>query len=366
MTSSIYPQPVSINFVGSVVSLTITTGGSGYTTTPGITIDSPSGNTAAAISSIDRGRVSSITIDTILNQGTGYVSPPNVTIAAPVSGTQATGTANLSNGQVISITITNAGSGYLSAPIVAIDAPSVNAVPAEGTVTTSDGVIATISVIGGTNSGYTDGESIILSSNLSGTGATATAIISGGVIQSVTITDGGSGFVGTEIVTITGVSSGTATATFTVTTVNDDVITSVTITVPGSGYTSVPTVLATGGGNGAIIVATISSISSGDILSSDIAITNELVSPGGGGILRLYFAFVFDVTPGDITVTNNGIDKGTLNADNDSQIISNAYYRFDLDVESGDNINLELKGTAGATNIASTNFLRAHLVQFGA
>lgn len=103
-----------------------------------------------------------------------------------------------------------------------------------------------------------------------------------------------------------------------------------------------------------------------NILFSDIAITPAMVKPGGGGILRLYFTFIFDATPGAITVTNNGADKGALNADNDSQIVSNAYYRFDLDVEAGDNINLQLKGTATAVTVDTINFVRAHLVQFGA
>lgn len=366
MTSSIYPLPANVNFVGSVATLTIDVGGSGYTPTPGITIDSPIGILATATSSINSiGGVSSVTI---VIQGAGYVSPPNVDIAIPTSGIQATGTANLSNGQVISITITNAGSGYTSAPTVTIANPNVDAVTATGTAATSDGVINVISAIGGANTGYVTGESITLSGGTPTTTATATAIISGGSVQSITFTNRGAGYAALDLITINGATS--SNATFTVTSIDDDVITSVALSAPnfgGSGYISAPGVTATGGGGtGAVITATISSVPSGDILSNDIAITNELVSPGGGGILRLYFAFVFDSSPGDITVTNNGVDKGALNADNDSQLVSNGYYRFDIDVESGDNINLILKGTASATNITSTNFIRAHLVQFGA
>ena len=105
-----------------------------------------------------------------------------------------------------------------------------------------------------------------------------------------------------------------------------------------------------------------------DLLISDIGITNDMVKPGGGGILRLYFAFVFDTSPGKIEVINNNSDKGTLNADNSEQIVDNGYYRFDIDVESGDNINLQLKASvpASATQVTGINFIRAHLVQFGA
>lgn len=363
MTSSIYPQPVSIAFVGSVATLTIDTGGSGFTS-PSVAIDAPTPvTTATATTTIDgAGTVSSITVT---DQGIPYTSVPGVTIDAPPSGTTATGTAILSNGKVISITITNAGSGYTSAPNVSIDAPIV--VQALASATTSSGVINVISAISA-NSGYTDGESITLSGGSPTTTATATAIISGGEVQSITFTNRGVGYSPADLITITGDSSLATSATFTVTTVTNGVITSLTIDTPGSGYTVVPNVVITDGGpgTGATATATISSIPSGDILSNDIAITSELVSPGRGGILRLYFAFVFDVTPGDITVTNDGLDKGALNADNDLQIISNGYYRFDIDVESGDNINLKLKGTGSATNIASTNFIRAHLVQFGA
>ena len=280
MTSSIYPQPVSIDFVGSIFLLSVTDGGTGYSGAITVTIDPPSGTTAIASSTINAGTVSSISIT---NEGAGYTSAPSVTIAAPVSGTQATATANLSNGKVVSITITDSGSGYISAPSVTIAAPS-------------------------------------------GTTATATATESGSAINSITLTDG------------------------------------------GSGYTSAPSVSVTGAGGGsdaviAVIIASLSSAS--DILSNDIEITNDMVSPGGGGILRLYFAFTFTSSPGTIGVFNNSVFKGNLNADNDSQVVTDGYYRFDIDVEAGDSINLQLLSGTGGDSV-SVAFTRAHLVQFGA
>lgn len=98
-----------------------------------------------------------------------------------------------------------------------------------------------------------------------------------------------------------------------------------------------------------------------DIFLSDISITNNQVKPGGGGILRLMFSFVFASSPAILSVFNNSSLKGTLNADNAGAIISNGYYRFDIDVEAGDNINLQ-----ASENITGINFVRAHLVQFGA
>ena len=258
---------------------------------------------------------------TITNAGTGYPDVPVVTIAAP-SGTTATADATISNGKVVSFTITEAGAGYTSAPVVTIAAPS------------------------------------------SGVTATATAVISNGSVVSFSITEAGSGYTSAPTVTIADPSGTIATATATA---SGGIIQTVTIVIAGSGYTLAPVVTIADGNADATITATIASLASDtDILNSDIVITSELVSPGGGGILRLYFTFVFDTTPGDITVTNNGNAKGALNADNDSQLVSNGYYRFDIDVESGDNINLELTSTASATAIASVNFIRAHLVQFGA
>lgn len=98
-----------------------------------------------------------------------------------------------------------------------------------------------------------------------------------------------------------------------------------------------------------------------DILQSDLEITADMVKPGGAGILRLLFSFVFAVSPATVTVLDDGSVKGELNADNSSQVVSSGYYRFDIDVEPGDLINLEAD-----SNITAVNFIRAHLVQFGA
>lgn len=98
-----------------------------------------------------------------------------------------------------------------------------------------------------------------------------------------------------------------------------------------------------------------------DIFSSDIIISTDQVKPGGGGILRLSFSFVFGTSPATVSVRNGGTLKGNLNADNSAEVISNGYYRFDIDVEAGDTINLR-----ATESITAINFARAHLVQFGA
>ena len=105
-----------------------------------------------------------------------------------------------------------------------------------------------------------------------------------------------------------------------------------------------------------------------DLLTQDFEISDAMVSPGGGGILRLWFAFVFNTSPGKIVVINNNVDKGFVNADNDGQIFDNGIYRFDIDVESGDKINLQLRASspASATQVTGIHYIRGHQIQFGA
>ena len=67
-------------------------------------------------STISGGAVSAVTVT---DGGSGYTSAPTVTFSAPTTGTTATGTTTISNsGIVTGVTITNPGSGYTVAPTV--------------------------------------------------------------------------------------------------------------------------------------------------------------------------------------------------------------------------------------------------------
>ncbi len=74
---------------GSLVSpLTITAGGTGYTTAPAVTISAPnSGATAIATATVASGAVTGVTIGT---NGNGYVANPTVTFGTPGTGATAT------------------------------------------------------------------------------------------------------------------------------------------------------------------------------------------------------------------------------------------------------------------------------------
>ena len=83
------------------------------------TVASTPASQATATATIATGSVTSISITA---GGTGYFINPLVTISGG-GGVGATATADVENGVVTSITITNSGSGYLSAPTVTIAAP---------------------------------------------------------------------------------------------------------------------------------------------------------------------------------------------------------------------------------------------------
>ena len=80
----------------SVNTISVGSGGTGYTATPSITIDAPSGpngETATAFATLEGDSVASITI---ISSGSQYETTPSITISAPEVGSNtATGTANM-------------------------------------------------------------------------------------------------------------------------------------------------------------------------------------------------------------------------------------------------------------------------------
>ena len=95
---------------GSVTSINVTNGGSGYTTQPIVSIvggGAASGTQAFATAQITEGSVTGITI---VNGGSGYTSVPSITITGG-GGTGATAVA-VCRGPVSDININYAGSQY--------------------------------------------------------------------------------------------------------------------------------------------------------------------------------------------------------------------------------------------------------------
>lgn len=82
--------------LGHVSSISITDGGSGYSSVPAVTIANPTkGITATGTATISSGAVTGITVT---QKGTGYATPPAITIAGPGGGgSTATASAVLAN-----------------------------------------------------------------------------------------------------------------------------------------------------------------------------------------------------------------------------------------------------------------------------
>ena len=245
---------------GVVTAFTITNGGSGYTAPPPVSIAAPASGTTAtatavltggtltgftiinggtgytAVPAVTVGGPGSITAITLTNPGAGYTTAPSVTIGIPILGVRATATATVSNGLVTGLTITNPGSGYGTATTVVISQPTLGTATAVATRSPGNLATATAVLTGGVVTGFniTSGGLLytavpdisIAAPPVPGTTASATAVLTNGVVTGITIDDGGSGYAAVPVVTIAGPS----------------IVTSITLTNPGSGYTIPPTV----------------------------------------------------------------------------------------------------------------------------
>jgi hypothetical protein len=161
----------------SVASVTVDTGGSGYTSAPAVGFTGGNGSGAAATATLGFAVQSA----TLTNGGADYTTEPTVVFTGG-GGTGAAGIAPIIEGEVSGVNITNGGSGYTSAP--------------------------TISFTGG-----------------GGTGAAATAVLEpAGAVKSVAMTNGGEDYTSAPTVSFTGGAGTGATGTAVLST-NDDPVT---------------------------------------------------------------------------------------------------------------------------------------------
>jgi len=105
-----------------------------------------------------------------------------------------------------------------------------------------------------------------------------------------------------------------------------------------------------------------------DILPSDISVTKENLE-GTAGLYRVWFTlnttadadfnFIIRRTNPNDTITTTRSQK--VNSDNEFILKSGGYYRFDIDVILGDEINFH-----SSVGIDSVSELRVHQIQIGA
>lgn len=199
-------------------------------------------------------------------------------------------------GSVTSPTITAGGSGYTGAPTATFTGGTCSVEPT-GSTNLSVGVINSPTVTAG-GTGYTSAPTVVFSGG-GGTGAAATAVVSGGVVTAITITSRGSGYTSAPGVAFTG-GAGTGAAA-TVGFVPAGSVLSLTLTTAGSGCATAPTVaLSGGGGTGATAtVALQSSILA--CVDNPAATSTDCTFPigGSGGIGSAY-------TLTDVTASRSG------------------------------------------------------------
>ena len=142
---------------GTIYTVSITAGGTGYSVNDVLTVAGGTGNSATLTVTTESGGV--ITGVSISNAGTGYTDNDNLTVTGGTGNDDATFQVTAIAAAVASYTVTNGGGTYVSAP--------------------------TVTVTGG-----------------GGSNATATAVITNGVVTAVNVVAGGSGYTSAPTVTI--------------------------------------------------------------------------------------------------------------------------------------------------------------------
>ena len=223
---------------------------------------------------------------TITSGGSGYTSAPTITFTGG-DGSGATATAVAAD-QVASITMTNCGSGY--AETFALRGTPIHAITFTGGGTPTTAAAATawalphtlggvIIASGNRGSGYSSAPAVSFTPTLGGSGAAGTAVLTGATVTSVTITNAGCGYSAPPTVTFTGggpTTAATGTARYGVGIVQNRI----TITSPGSGYTSAPTVVFPTPAGGSSIGVAVTAV--GTAVMTD-AVRKIEVTDGGSG-----------------------------------------------------------------------------------
>ena len=151
----------------------------------------------------------------IVNGGSGFTSTPAVTISAPnqTGGIQAEAEAIITANAVSSIILTEGGSGYTSPPTITITGGGgANANAVCSLVTFATGTVSVIVTNGGT--GYTNvANTVVTIAGGGGANAAGQAILSGGQLINVIMTDAGSGYTNASNITVTITGGGGSNAT---------------------------------------------------------------------------------------------------------------------------------------------------------
>ncbi|WP_229167347.1 filamentous hemagglutinin family protein [Bradyrhizobium altum] len=213
--------------------VTIANPGTGYTSIPDVTISGGGGSGAQATALLG------VVSFAVVSGGSGYSNGDPVTVSGtdnngnPVT---ATGTAIVNaNGAVTGVKLTSSGSGFPGF----VDSISVDSATGDGgaQLTASLGVVGV--TVTNPGSGYTSMPTFSFANGGGGVATTAQAVVN---VTGINLTNPGDGYLSTPTIKISG-SGTTATAI-----VSGGAVTGVTLTNAGTGYSNLPTVTFAGGG----------------------------------------------------------------------------------------------------------------------
>jgi hypothetical protein len=238
-------------------SIAVTSGGSGYTSNPGVTITGGGGSGAAATATV--GAV--LTGINVTSGGAGYTAAPAVTITDSAgsagSGASAVAIVTFALGSVTA-PAAGTGTGYLAGDVIHFTGGSGSGATATVATVSATGGILTVTV-GSGGSGYTTAPTISSITSTAGTGAVLTPVLATtGVVSAIRVTNGGSYYTAptVAIAAATGAGATTATATALVAGTHGTIY-AVTVTSGGSAYRLTPSVtIAAPGGTGTTATAT--------------------------------------------------------------------------------------------------------------
>lgn len=186
-----------------------------------------------------------------LGDGSGITVGLLQTLTLVGNGVTASANTSMVNGGIRTIIVSNRGGGYSYSPRVAISSAPSGGLSGIGSATMIGGIVVCNSNINPSlksvqsveivnpGYGYTIAPKIAFFGD--GSGAAATSTIGDGIIGPITVTNGGSGYVGVATVTFVGVSSISAIATAVVSSAGT--ISQIRITNAGLGYTLAPTIV---------------------------------------------------------------------------------------------------------------------------
>lgn len=199
------------------------------------------------------------------------------------------------------------------------------------------------------------------------------AVATGFVVNTFTITNGGTRYKEPPTITITGGGGDGAKA---IATISNGIVTSIDLVVndngvleSGVGYISSPSVGISApevGGTQAIATVTVDTSGvaiAGDFISSDIKFVEDEFVPGKAALIRMWFCI--ETTTDNDTIISVSHQSGTnleqLNADNNFVIKSKGLYRFDIPAIVGDSINVQ-----SSVAVPIIRLLRFEKIVFGA